>query len=100
MNKYITDIRNAEESRSLVFVGTLLVYLSNIISGHKVTHDVACWTNFSRADGTSMMIPMMPTEKYPANDTVKTAKQARKAIKKYVSDVKKNIFPLRKNIYY
>jgi len=27
-------------------------------------------------------------------------KQARKAIKKYVSDVKKNIFPLRKNIYY
>jgi len=81
MNKYITDKRNAEESRSLVFVGTLLVYLANIISGLKVTHNVACWTNFSRADGTSMMIPMMPTEKYPANDTVKTAKQARKAIK-------------------
>ena len=81
MIKYTPDKRNAEESRTLGFIGTLLVYLANIILGRKVAHNVACWTDYLRADGTSMMIPMMPSEKYPANDTVKTAKQARKAIK-------------------
>jgi len=81
MNKYTPDKRNTEESPRLGFIGTLLVYLTNIILGRKVTHNVACWTDYVRADGTSMMIPMMPTEKYPANDNVKTAKQARKAIK-------------------
>jgi len=81
MKQYEKDTRNAEESKTLGFIGAVLIYLSNIILGSKVTHDVACWTNFSRADGSSMMIPMMPTEKYSANDTVKTAKQARKAIK-------------------
>lgn len=81
MNEYKKDTRNAEESKTLGFVGMLLVYLANIILGRKVTHNIVCWMNYVRADGTSMLIPHMPTEKYPANDMVKTAKQARKAIK-------------------